>query len=105
MKLAKEYADSQGWNISKYYIDDNISGYISNDERSKFSKMLQDIDGGKVDIILAKDLSRIGCKGSRTLTFIDELKEKNVYLILPKDTFLFKFTFTYFSIIAILVYS
>ena len=78
MELAKEYADSQGWNIAKYYIDDNVSGYISNDERPQFSQMLQDIDDGKVDIILAKDLSRIGRKGSRTLTFIDELKEKNV---------------------------
>lgn len=87
MELAKEYADSQGWNISKYYIDDNVSGYISDDERPEFSKMLTDIDDGKVDIILAKDLSRIGRKGSRTLTFIDELKEKNVNLILTKDTF------------------
>lgn len=87
MELAKEYADSQGWNISKYYIDDNVSGYISNDERPQFSQMLQDIDDGKIDIILAKDLSRIGRKGSRTLTFIDELKEKNVNLILTKDTF------------------
>lgn len=62
-------------------------GYISNDERPEFSKMLQDIEEGKIDIILAKDLSRIGRKGSRTLTFIDELKEKNVNLILTKDTF------------------
>ena len=62
-------------------------GYISNDERPEFSKMLQDIENGKVDVILAKDLSRIGRKGSRTLTFIDELKEKNVNLILTKDTF------------------
>ncbi len=87
MELAKEYADSQGWDILKYYIDDNVSGYISNDERPQFSQMLQDIDDGKVDIILAKDLSRIGRKGSRTLTFIDELKERNVNLILTKDTF------------------
>ncbi|MBR3003177.1 MAG: recombinase family protein [Clostridia bacterium] len=62
-------------------------GYISNDERPEFSNMLRDIDEGKIDIILAKDLSRIGRKGSRTLTFIDELKEKNVNLILTKDTF------------------
>ena len=25
MDLAKEYADSQGWNIAEYYIDDNVS--------------------------------------------------------------------------------
>ncbi len=62
-------------------------GYISNDERPEFSRMITDIKSGKIDIILAKDLSRIGRKGSRTLTFIDELKEKNVNLILTKDTF------------------
>lgn len=87
MELAKEYAESQGFEITEYYIDDNVSGYISNDERPEFSRMLQDIREGKVDIILAKDLSRIGRKGSRTLTFIDELKERNVNLILTKDTF------------------
>ena len=59
MELAKEYADSHGWKISKYYIDDNVSGYISNDERPEFSNMLKDIDEGKIDIILAKDLSRM----------------------------------------------
>lgn len=25
IELAKEYADSKGWDISKYYIDDNVS--------------------------------------------------------------------------------
>lgn len=87
MELAKEYAEAKGWKISKYYIDDNVSGYIANDERPEFSKMIKDIQDNKIDIILAKDLSRIGRKGSRTLTFIDELKEKNINLILTKDTF------------------
>lgn len=86
-ELAKEYAELNGYEISEYYIDDNVSGYIANDERPEFSRMLKDIRNGKIDIILAKDLSRIGRKGSRTLTFIDELKEKNVNLILTKDTF------------------
>ena len=41
-----------------YYIDDGYSGLNYN--RPNFQRMLQDIENGKIDLVITKDLSRLG---------------------------------------------
>lgn len=60
INIIKEYAKSRGWDIAdeNVYIDDNVSGYTF--DRPKFAQMLENVSAGKIDVVIAKDLSRIG---------------------------------------------
>jgi DNA invertase Pin-like site-specific DNA recombinase len=78
--LIKDYAQMHKLVLDNIYIDDNCSGYTFN--RPEFKKIRQLLDEGKIELILAKDLSRIGRHNAKVLLFIDEIKEMNKQLIL-----------------------
>ena len=58
--IIKDYAISRNWFISDddFYVDDNFSGYIF--DRPDFTKMMSKVQKGEIDVVIAKDLSRIG---------------------------------------------
>ena len=56
--IIEKYCKRQGWNIFNTYIDDGFSG--TNFERPGFQKMYQDIVDAKVNVVITKDLSRLG---------------------------------------------
>lgn len=71
------------WTLVKYYEDDNCSGYTF--ERPGFLDMVRDLENDNIDIVIAKDLSRIGRHNAYTLLFIDKMKKLKKRLILPKE--------------------
>ena len=56
--ILKKYAHMKNWEIHEFYIDDGWSG--TNFERPGFKKMISDIESGFINIVLVKDLSRLG---------------------------------------------
>ena len=84
-RIIKEYAYSRNWIIEDkdIYIDDNISGYTFN--RPEFTKMIEKVKGGKIDVVIAKDLSRIGRNNGKVLVLIDEFKNMQKNLILVSE--------------------
>ena len=84
-RIIKEYATTRNWIISDndFYIDDNVSGYTLN--RPRFSKMIEKVKGGKIDVVIAKDLSRIGRNNGKVLVLIDEFKNMQKNLILVSE--------------------
>ncbi|MBQ2937837.1 MAG: recombinase family protein [Clostridia bacterium] len=84
-RIIKEYANTRNWIIEDkdFYIDDNVSGYTLN--RPEFSKMMEKVRGGRVDVVIAKDLSRIGRNNGLVLVLIDEFKNMQKNLILVSE--------------------
>ena len=82
-RIIQDYANSCNWTVSDFYIDDNVSGYTFN--RPEFTKMMERVKGGKVDVVIAKDLSRIGRNNGRVLVSIDEFKNMQKNLILVSE--------------------
>ena len=80
-RIIKDYAKSRNWNLKDddFYIDDNISGYTFN--RPAFSKMMKKVKIGEIDVVIVKDLSRIGRHNGRVLVLIDEFKNMKKNLI------------------------
>lgn len=56
--MLTEYVNAQGWSIVSTYIDDGFSG--TNFQRPDFQRMINDIEDGKVNLVITKDLSRLG---------------------------------------------
>ena len=84
-RIIKDYASTRNWIIedNDFYIDDNVSGYTFN--RPEFTKMLEKVKGGKIDVVIAKDLSRIGRNNGKVLVLIDEFKNMQKNLILVSE--------------------
>ena len=57
-QMLTQYAKDNGFVVVDTYVDDGYSG--TNFGRPDFRRMESDIESGKVDIVLTKDLSRLG---------------------------------------------
>ena len=56
--ILERYAQDQGWEVAGCYIDDGYSGLHF--DRPGFQRLLSDIEAGLVNLVLTKDLSRLG---------------------------------------------
>ena len=65
--------------ISKIYIDDNVSG--SGFERKGIEQLKKDVTGSNINLLVLKDLSRLGRNNAKTLLFLDFLEEYSVRVI------------------------
>lgn len=57
-QMLADYCREQGLHIYSEYVDDGYSG--TNYDRPGFQRMLDDIEDGKVNCVITKDLSRLG---------------------------------------------
>lgn len=56
--MLTQYAKEHGFMVVEVYVDDGWSGL--NFDRPDFNRMLDDIEAGKIDVVITKDLSRLG---------------------------------------------
>ena len=56
--MLSQFCQENGFSIFDYYVDDGFSGL--NFQRPGFQKMLEDVEVGKIDTVITKDLSRLG---------------------------------------------
>ena len=57
-KILTKYAEDNGFENCKFYIDDGITGTTS--KRPDFQRMISDCENKKVGIVIVKDMSRFG---------------------------------------------
>lgn len=68
------------------YIDNGATG--TNFQRPEFQRMIDDIENGKIDCVIVKDLSRLGRNSIDTGFYIDRyFPEKKVRFIAVNDNF------------------
>lgn len=52
------YVIENGWNLTDIYIDDGYTG--TNFNRPEFKRMLKDLEAKKINMVITKDMSRLG---------------------------------------------
>ncbi len=83
--LIERYAKENGMKISEFYEDDGVSGYIF--DRPSFSELLDKLESGDIDVVIAKDLSRIGRNNAKVLLFLDHICQIGKRLIIIDDNY------------------
>ena len=58
LKFLQGFVNTQGWKIKKVYKDDGFSG--TNFDRPAFQEMISDIENKEINMVITKDLSRLG---------------------------------------------
>ena len=67
--IIKKYAEENNMVIDKMFEDDGFSGYTM--DRPDFDEIKHLVDNELVDILIAKDLSRIGRHNGNVLCFLE----------------------------------
>ncbi len=84
IKFLTDYAKEKGFEIYKIYYDDGYSG--GNFNRPGFNNLLKDIRGGKCEVLLIKDFSRLGRVMHRVGDLIENIfPSYNVRVISVED--------------------
>ena len=81
--IIQKYAEENNMIIRHIYEDDGVSGYSFN--RPQFQNMMANLRS--IDVIVAKDLSRIGRHNAKVLLFLEEMEEQGKRVILIDDNY------------------
>lgn len=84
INFLKAIVFDKGWIIVDIYKDDGYTG--TNFERPDFQRMISDIEDGKINLVITKDLSRLGRDYIETGRYIEKyFPSKNIRYIAVTD--------------------
>lgn len=78
-------ARQRGWQIVGEYVDHGISGSKGRDQRPEFDRLCTDAAQGKLDLIGAWSIDRIGRSLRHLVEFVDDLRKQHVGLYLHQQ--------------------
>lgn len=74
-QILTEYVNNHGYNLISEYVDDGYSG--TNFDRPGFEKLIDDIQRKKINLVVVKDLSRLGRDHVKTGYYIETYFPEN----------------------------
>lgn len=83
--LLEQYCKDHKITDYKFYCDDGCSG--TNFDRPFFKKMLSDIDEGKINLVIVKDLSRFGRNYVEAGMYVQRFTDSNIRFIAADDNY------------------
>jgi DNA invertase Pin-like site-specific DNA recombinase len=82
-QMLEDYARKNGFPRPTHFTDDGISG--TRFDRPGFTAMMEEVEVGRVDAIIVKDMSRLGRDYLKVGQIMEILRQKNVRLIALND--------------------
>jgi len=83
--LLEQYCKDHKITYYTFYCDDGYSG--TNFERPSFKTMLSDIDNGKINLVIVKDLSRFGRNYVETGMYVQQFTDNDIRFIAADDNY------------------
>jgi len=77
----REYCSKMGWQITKEYVDEVLSGTLSGAKRTAFNEMTKDAYRKKFDAVVCWDISRLGRSMKNLIMFLADMKDRDVGIV------------------------
>ena len=74
-KILQRYVKENDLDVIQEYVDDGVSGTTF--DRPSFNKMIEDIENGTINMVITKDLSRLGRDYIKTGFYLEDYFPKN----------------------------
>jgi DNA invertase Pin-like site-specific DNA recombinase len=78
-------AEQRGWQIVGEYVDHGVSGAKGRDKRPAFDRLATDAGHGKLDLVAAWSIDRVGRSLGHLVEFMDELRSRGVGIYLHQQ--------------------
>ncbi|HEY2781985.1 MAG TPA: recombinase family protein [Steroidobacteraceae bacterium] len=82
----KRVAEQRGWEVVGEYIDHGISGTKGREKRPGYDRLAKDAAKGKLDMVAAWSIDRLGRNLGHLVQFTDELRQQEVGLYLHQQS-------------------
>ena len=82
-KIIEAFANDNGMILSDFYVDDGVSGYMM--DRPDFDRLKRDLNANRVDVVIVKDLSRLGRHNAKVQLFLENILETGKRVIAIGD--------------------
>ena len=83
--IIRKYAKEHNMVVDKIYEDDGYSGYTM--DRPDFNEIMHLVDENLIDVLLVKDLSRLGRHNGNVLLILERLRKHGVRVIMIDDNY------------------
>ena len=83
----RDYCDRMGWEITKEYVDEGLSGTLSGAKRPAFNEMTKDAYRKKFDAVVCWDISRLGRSMKNLIMFLADMKDRDIGIVSVRQGF------------------
>ena len=84
-KIISKYAQENGLTIDEWYIDDGVSGYSM--DRPSFNRLKNDLNMNNIDMVIVKDLSRLGRHNAGVNLFLENMTNSGKVVVAINDNY------------------
>ena len=74
----RDHCSRMGWEITKEYSDEGLSGTLSRDKRPALNSLIKDAYRKKFDSVVCWDISRLGRSMKELILFLSDMKDRRI---------------------------
>ena len=74
----RDYCSKMGWEITKEYADEGLSGTLSREKRPALNSLIKDAYRKRFDSVVCWDISRLGRSMKELILFLSDMKDREI---------------------------
>ena len=83
----REHCSKMGWEITKEYSDEGLSGTLSRDKRPALNSLITEAYRKRFDAVVCWDISRIGRSMKELVLFLSDMKDRDIGIVSVRQGF------------------
>ena len=83
----RDHCSKMGWEITKEYSDEGLSGTLSREKRPALNSLIKDAYRKRFDAVVCWDISRIGRSMKELVLFLSDMKDRDIGIVSVRQGF------------------